>query len=1280
MKITRILPILMLIAQLSFSQSIDERVAPTRLPLSEVELIMMPSVDNEALLQAELERRRPGIAPRFAETFEVEISPETHGNWEVLSNGNAVWRLRVLSGNAYSLNLGFSKYIMPRGGTLIVYSPDQKRVMGPFTPADNEEHEELWTPIFDGEQLVIEVQIPAEERHELQLQLKSINHDFIGFSSMAIASGSCNLDVICGAADGWEIVDHYRDIIQSVAVIGLNGSTFCTGFLVNNARQDCTPYFMTANHCGINAGNASSLVAYWNYENSVCRQPNSGASGGPGDGSLADFNTGAIFRSSYAPSDFTLVELDDPVSETADAFFAGWSAVDTVPLDTVIGIHHPSTDEKRISFEFDETEIGSFGAGSNNDHITVPDWDIGTTEGGSSGSPLFNREKQVVGQLHGGLAACGNDEYDSYGWFHISWEGGGTPQSRLKDWLDPDDTGVLAIDGRSFMLCNFFVLSNNPVQSICAPDIAVFNIEVSENFGAPVDLTLTGLPAGLNATFGENPVAPGETTTLTISNTSALGGGHLNINLIGTDGTESANTILQLTVYDGVPTAPSLTMPADGETGLFLTPSFSWSPTTDASSYSFQLATDPTFTDIIAEGTGLGQPTFSGVSLDTETTYYWRVSGTNICGDGEWSTASSFSTGAISCASIGASDLPQTIATDNAEDVISAIEISLPGFVSDVQVVDLNILHSYVGDVKVTLTSPEATTVTLFDRPGQPGSFYGCDGDNLELTFSDMAANTAADLENSCGDLPAISGEFQSLDPLSLFNGELAAGTWILTVSDAVDQDGGSLEAWNLNICVTLPDEVVLIAPSGEFETCESEAMAFDVIVGTGYEGPVTLSSSGLPVGASVEFSENPVAPGSTVEVTVSGALDPASYVLTIDGTDGSNSASTNFEFTVLGNPSAAIPASPANGSADIPSGLTLEWGAVSGAESYTVVVATDQDFNNIFTTNTQTETFYNLSGLNFGTTYFWRVDVLGLCGVTEGVEIYSFTTLPDLTFTVSPTGVTACAAEEAQVSIEVGPGFTAPASISYVVEPGGTPSLSFDVDPNDVMPNSTVGVTIGDLFNLTPGFNSITFTISDGIYEATTTFSIIVETAPALTTLTFPADGSVFPDNPNITFLWNAVTGATSYTIEIATDLNFTNIIESGNTTGTSFNAQNIESAGDGTYFWRVTALNDCGGSTTAPFNFVYDVTSATNELNGRVINISPNPTSGDVQITLSDHAGEDLKVDVFSIDGKQLQQYHFGNSQLSMKLDLHAYPAGVYLVRLTEGRASISQRIILQ
>jgi len=422
---------------------IHSAIAPSNIKLLEVEQITLPEIDNAELMAEENARRGAGIAPKFAENVAVDLNPENSGHWEIIGD-KAIWRLRITSKNALSLNLGFSAYNIPEEGSLVIYDESMQQLIGPFTVADNEVHRQLWTPIIKAEAVVIEAVVPIEKRNELVLHLSYVNHDFMGFGQ--VLSGACNLDVNCGVDDGWEIVEGYRDIIRSVAVIGIGGGTFCTGFLINNVNNDGTPYFMTAEHCDIDAGSAASMVAYWKFENSTCRQPESAASGGNGDGDLNIFNSGAIFRASWSQSDFTLVEFDDPIPTEAEAFLAGFSLDVEISRDTTIGIHHPRTDEKRISFEFDDTHIGTWGQGAamvpNGDHIIVPDWDIGTTEGGSSGSPLFDKNKRVIGQLHGGGAACGNDLYDSYGWFRSSWEGGGTSSTRLRDWLDPDDTGI----------------------------------------------------------------------------------------------------------------------------------------------------------------------------------------------------------------------------------------------------------------------------------------------------------------------------------------------------------------------------------------------------------------------------------------------------------------------------------------------------------------------------------------------------------------------------------------------------------------------------------------------------------------------------------------------------------------------------------------------------------------------------------------------------------------------------------------------------------------------
>src|SRR5690606_8265330 len=123
------------------------------------------------------------------------------------------------------------------------------------------------------------------------------------------------------------------------------------------------------------------------------------------------------------------------------------------------------------------------------------------------------------------------------------------------------------------------------------------------------------------------------------------------------------------------------------------------------------------------------------------------------------------------------------------------------GTISDVNVVDLDITHSWVGDVVVSLTSPQGTTVNLFNQPGVPGSTYGCSGDNIFVSFDDAASLTSANFESTCNNAPAISGTYQPLSPLSALAGESMTGIWTLTVQDMASGDGGSLIGWGLNIC-----------------------------------------------------------------------------------------------------------------------------------------------------------------------------------------------------------------------------------------------------------------------------------------------------------------------------------------------------------------------------------------------------------------------------------------------------------------------------------------------
>lgn len=972
----RFLTLLALVATTTLAWA--QQPAPCTIPLSDVDQLPLPAVDNKALYEREMARRGPGIAPRFAETLTVEVTPSTAGTWEILPDGRAVWRLRIHSPGARSLNLGFTAYRMPAGGALLLYNPSLTDVQGPFTPADNEEHGQLWTPVFFDDELVVEVQVPAKSVSSLELKLEYVNHDFIGFGQLMELSGSCNLDVICGEADGWGIVDDYRDIIQSVAVIGIGGNTFCTGFLINNAAQDCKPYFMTAFHCGVTSGDAPSLVAYWNYQNSFCRQPNTPQSGQAGNGVLNNFNTGAIWRAAYNVSDFTLVELDDPVSETADAYFAGWSA-EAVPPANSICVHHPNTEEKRISFENAPGMLtNGFGnnPSANFSHVRVVDWDTGTTEPGSSGSPLFDQNKRVVGQLHGGGAACGNNDSDWFGSFARSWEGGGTPTSRLRNWLDPDNTGILTLNGRSQQACSFFVESPAPVLPLCAGEDAAFNLNISEAFEQEVTVTFANLPPGVTASFTDNPVPPGGLTMLVVSNTAGLTAGDYSFDILAFAGTDTAETVLTLQVFDTAPDAVQLSAPANAAANLPTTLELAWE---DAGpSYEVQVATDIDFTAIVAEELEYDEISYQVGGLNDMTTYFWRVRASNPCGAGPWSEVYSFTTGNITCLpNLVSTNIPLTISTNGTPTVTSSLPVPYPGIVTDVDVVGVAGNHTWVSDLTITLIGPDGTEVVLVDQ--------ACGSeDNFNVSFDDEATGTLPCPYNNGGTYPPAS-------LLSAFDGKQAQGSWKLRIQDNVPDDGGTLNAWSLRLCL-IPDPYIL-ASTPELAACEGQPMIFEVNVSAGFTTPFTLSSSGLPGGASVVFDPASPAPGEDVTVTVNN-LDAGIYDLVLTGTGANGTASETVELEALPTPEAASLVAPADLQTDVDIQPTMLWNAAPNADSYTLDLGLDALFTQLVLTQDLTGTsFTPAAELEHETQYFWRViSINDECG--SGVSpVFSFTT-----------------------------------------------------------------------------------------------------------------------------------------------------------------------------------------------------------------------------------------------------------------------------------------------
>ncbi len=408
-------------------------------PLADVLVLETPAVTAQAS-RVEIS---PGEPSRFAEPFPVKVTPASRGRWETAGDGRTdVWRLRVISEGAVSLNLGFTRYRMPPGGRLRVYTPDGEEVVGPFTDADNATHGQLWTPLISGGDAVIEAAVPSTRRNDLVLELASINRGFRDLAPTSVSLPShdrtCHIDAAC------EEADPYRDQVGSVALLQISGRDRCTGVLLANTAGTRLPYMLTAEHCVGDSDEAASVVVYWNYQRPAC---------GSGSASKAQSQSGALLRAVNASRDFALLELDDDIDrDHDDVYHAGWDR-NQLPLASAIAFGHSGTHVKSIAVTNNPLTVASLvskrvvGTGG---YIYMDGWDSGQIEGGASGSPMFDSDKRVAALLVAGskavYAACGV----APNWatrISTAWTGGGSRESRLSDWLDPLATGETAIDG-----------------------------------------------------------------------------------------------------------------------------------------------------------------------------------------------------------------------------------------------------------------------------------------------------------------------------------------------------------------------------------------------------------------------------------------------------------------------------------------------------------------------------------------------------------------------------------------------------------------------------------------------------------------------------------------------------------------------------------------------------------------------------------------------------------------------------------------------------------------
>jgi len=521
----------------AFSQQTTGTLPPSfRVPGTDDyrEIKFLPQPDLDQLRVMDLLDQQNGHPYRMAQNIAAGFTMNNSGSWtELPDHSGRVWRLNITIPGAQALIVYYNEWYIPEGCELYLYNDNKKQVVGGFTSAFNTETGSFATEMIAGDKLTLEFFEPVGVAEEARISIEEIGYVYRGAGMLLPdiaedkASGACEVDVNCAEGANWQ--DEKKGVCRIILKNGTS-SYYCTGSLMNNTRQDCTPYILLADHCAFSTSYATSLnltqwLFYFHYEATSCGGLYLTGQKIKYGCTLKAHDT---YGSNETGSDFYLVQLTQSVSTLDNLFYNGWSR-STTASNSGVSIHHPDGDIQKIS-TYNAT-LSSVYIGAPGSHWGVT-WAAtanghGVTEPGSSGSPLFNAAGLMIGTLTGGGSSCtALTSGDYYGKMSYHWISNGTTSDKqLKPWLDPLNTGVTTLNGSSSCTPSVIVevhslqelvyLYPNPVEDILHiamgayemknPVVRIYSrmgaLVVEQTFpgaiSGEVNINLTGQPSGM---------------------------------------------------------------------------------------------------------------------------------------------------------------------------------------------------------------------------------------------------------------------------------------------------------------------------------------------------------------------------------------------------------------------------------------------------------------------------------------------------------------------------------------------------------------------------------------------------------------------------------------------------------------------------------------------------------------------------------------------------------------------------------------------------------------
>jgi hypothetical protein len=445
--------------------------------LSAIPEYILPYIDNDSLSSVDslLNTDTTGQEMNyFAYPIPFNVSLDNSGVWDTLQDSSLIWRIKITSFNSYFLILRFEELQINKFATLYAYTPDTLEIKH-YNYKSNKTGGMFSVGLFNGASVILEYHLPKTEiKNKGILKTKTVFHAFKSLSATINddlnGSANCQYNVKCNQ------FNEYCDQRRSVALMAVLSDENhlvggCTGSLLTNGKRDLKPYFLTARHCywcnnNLIPSEQVDFIFLFNHQSQNCDNPTQ----------LPIFDVlegGATIVAANEQTDFALFELSQRLPGSYNTYYSGWYAVKEKPSSGAC-IHHPKSDIKKISLYTKEAKFKNKiiplceGESSGPDKTWDIDWDLGIIEKGSSGAPLFNQNKRVIGQatsVKKKLSCKKQNKGSLFGRFDISWDASGNSSERLYDWLHGTQSNIVGMSGDEPCKINYVFQNANDLHT-----------------------------------------------------------------------------------------------------------------------------------------------------------------------------------------------------------------------------------------------------------------------------------------------------------------------------------------------------------------------------------------------------------------------------------------------------------------------------------------------------------------------------------------------------------------------------------------------------------------------------------------------------------------------------------------------------------------------------------------------------------------------------------------------------------------------------------------------